>query len=339
MKPNPDAVGAQIEQSRIAMEENWRQRWVQVLEKEVALKEKESSKRPPLWTTPAGLAILGGLLTLVTGIITNFVQNQNAQAAKRQELQSALIQKAIERAPDHQAAALNLRFLWQAGLIPDYAKIPEFLAQTEVYESQEVILPSKQTFGTSGIEFHEEMPRYSLSVPDLQGAKTAQRILKIAVGEINQNIHENVSPQAVTKYWAGLGFGDDAVEQNLPWSAAFISWVLKEAGDPGGLKKSARGMDLWKSAVEKGLTFQLSEKKPQPGDLVFFCRDGNVTPDVRAGQAVVSTHPGIVYEVNNTELTVISGNSGNAVRLRAYPLMELGTDPRLIGFIRLPETP
>ena len=141
----------------------------------------------------------------------------------------------------------------------------------------------------------------------------------------------------VRKYWKGLGIAEESLQNDPPWSAAFLSWVLSEAGNPGGLKKSATGLDIWNSAVKKGLTFQLSEQLPRPGDLVFFSRDGNATDEIRKGNVPQApSNPGIVYEVSDKEMKVISGNVSNAIRLSTRPLSGLKSDVTLIGFVRLP---
>jgi Uncharacterized protein conserved in bacteria (DUF2272) len=338
MKPNDEELQSKIEQSRIEMEDHWRRRWVKVMEGELSLKEKEVSKPTPIWTTTPGVAVIGAVITLVTGFVTNFVQNQSALTAKRQELQSDLIQKAIERAPDHKAAALNLNFLWQAGLIPDYIKIPEFVEKSGLLSNESTGLPSKQTFGAHlSLVPPDEIPNYDLRVPKSAVSKMAQKVLAIAVAEINKNIHESASHDAVQKYWAGLGLQEDVLQENLPWNGAFISWVLSEAGNPGELKKSAMGMEIWNSAVAKVMTFQMGEKTPQPGDLIFFSLMNNATSEMRAGRGTGSSSSGIVYEVSENEMSVISGNSNNAVRLKKHPLSELKSDPRLIGFVRLPD--
>ena len=109
------------------------------------------------WGSTSGLAVIGGVLTLLAAIFGNLIQGSYStlshkeeakaqMALERHKFQSDLIQKAIERAEDTDAAAINLNFLWKAGLISDYDKIPGVLKRADQKEGG-FSLPSRQTFG------------------------------------------------------------------------------------------------------------------------------------------------------------------------------------------------
>ena len=111
-----------------------------------------SNKAASLWKSPAFLAVFGGMLTLITAIITSSIQGCHSATERRSEhesqlameqkkFQSELIQKAIERAKNNQDAAINLKFLWDAGLISEYDQIPKLV------EDSGSLLPSSETFG------------------------------------------------------------------------------------------------------------------------------------------------------------------------------------------------
>jgi V8-like Glu-specific endopeptidase len=132
---------------------------------ELELKRKKTAMKDvdevhmPTWKTGSGLAIVGAFITLFTAVFTNFIQgcnnsNQRQQehatqlTIERQKFQSDLIQKAIERAEDNNAAAVNLNFLWAAGLIPDYDKIPKVLRESG-HKDSSTTLPSRMTYSSS----------------------------------------------------------------------------------------------------------------------------------------------------------------------------------------------
>lgn len=88
---------------------------------------------------PLMLAIVGGSLTLLTSIVTNYLtasatrdaderKGMQAREAEARALQSDLI-KTFLKTPDSKTARDNLTFLIESGLIPDHEKrIKEYLA-------------------------------------------------------------------------------------------------------------------------------------------------------------------------------------------------------------------
>ena len=87
---------------------------------------------------PMTLAIIGGVLSLITGIISTTVHLRAhleaetakaaiAEQARKEALQVELIKKFVEH-PNPANARANLLFLAQSGLLPDYGdKIEAFL--------------------------------------------------------------------------------------------------------------------------------------------------------------------------------------------------------------------
>jgi len=85
-----------------------------------------------LLANPVTIAIVGGVITLVTAVVTNYFnasETRRADAAKAQLLQEStketlqadLIKKFVE-SPRTETVRQNLRFLVDAGLIPSYAE-------------------------------------------------------------------------------------------------------------------------------------------------------------------------------------------------------------------------
>ena len=108
-----------------------------------------------------------------------------------------------------------------------------------------------------------------------------------------------------------------------PWCADFVSWVVRAAGRP-----LSGGEDGWRIAWTGGVRDWFAARgrfrerlvaDPRPGDVVWF----------------VHGHVGIVTGVRGTTLETVEGNSGNAVRARAYPRWRM--NPDIGGFGRLPD--
>ncbi len=92
-----------------------------------------------LLANPLSVAIVGGILTLMTTVVTNFLtaranreaeqsRAEQARQSAQQTLQADLIKKFVE-GPRPETVRENLRFLADSGLIPDYAaSIQKYLA-------------------------------------------------------------------------------------------------------------------------------------------------------------------------------------------------------------------
>lgn len=101
-----------------------------------------------------------------------------------------------------------------------------------------------------------------------------------------------------------------------PWSAAFISWVMKEAGagnsfsyhaaHAGYIVAAKRNTD---NNAERFWAFQAQSTSPQVGDIVCFPRENGVTYaniEVR-----MRTHGDLVVAKNGNSITVIGGNTSD----------------------------
>ncbi len=110
-------------------------------------------------------------------------------------------------------------------------------------------------------------------------------------------------------------------QDNLPWCAGFVSWVMDQAGYKE-LDYSLSAKAIYNQAKSKDML----TNDPQPGDLVAFWR---TSPSSWTG------HIGIVVEASDTHIKAIEGNVGAfpaLVREFTYPKNAI---PRLLGFIRL----
>ncbi len=127
----------------------------------------------------------------------------------------------------------------------------------------------------------------------------------------------------LTDYWL-TGTGSKRHETNwwsaVPWSAAFISWVMKKAGAGTDFKYAASHSVYTAAAKANRLAgntnmfkaFRITEVAPRIGDLVCKARAGSgaTYDNIRAG---MKTHCDIVTSVTPNQLTTIGGNVSNSV--------------------------
>lgn len=131
----------------------------------------------------------------------------------------------------------------------------------------------------------------------------------------------------VGEYWKGLGLNLDGQDTDQPWSAAFISHVVRKAGYKG-FKFAAAHAHYIRDAAAKRRTgdktapfwgFDLNEHKPQLGDLVCLWREKSVSFD-RLPSGGFKSHCDIVVEVRDREVRVLGGNVNDSVSMRSFPL-------------------
>ncbi len=126
-------------------------------------------------------------------------------------------------------------------------------------------------------------------------------------------------------YWATGArvtriFGESNWWSAHPWSAAFISWIMRKAGAGNAFRYAAAHAVYIKAAKDNRLAnnanpfkaYRLREVRPQIGDLVCKSRAGSGAnyDNIRAGH---KTHCDIVTEVHPGRLTTMGGNVGNSV--------------------------
>ena len=124
-------------------------------------------------------------------------------------------------------------------------------------------------------------------------------------------------------YWftgTGIRWSEPEWWSKYPWSAAFISWVMRRAGAGSAFAYSAGHADYISAAKANRLAgnsnpfkaYRLTEAQPRIGDLVCKSRAGsNATYDsIRPGLA---THCDIVTDVRPGRLTTIGGNLSDSV--------------------------
>lgn len=130
--------------------------------------------------------------------------------------------------------------------------------------------------------------------------------------------------QRVGVYWRnGLFMGWTGKDTDEAWSAAFISWVMREAGLGNSFQYSEWHAHYINQAIDgraagdQDLAFwgyRLTERAPQVGDLVCYRRQDDVAFWQRP--ETYKSHCDLVVEVRPGEIDVIGGNVQDSVTLK-----------------------
>lgn len=131
----------------------------------------------------------------------------------------------------------------------------------------------------------------------------------------------------VGKYWRAVGDLSSDGRTDKAWSAAFISYVLKECNVANKFRGSGRHSDYISQAIrdfndKADVAYwcqRLEECKPGIGDIVCWAREDGVDYDHQKG-GQYKGHCDFVVEVGPTEIQVIGGNVGQSVTKRPLAL-------------------
>lgn len=143
---------------------------------------------------------------------------------------------------------------------------------------------------------------------------------------------DNVVTQALTNYWGAVGL--NGPNCGTAWSAAFISYVIKEAGQTG-FPYSANHNNYIVSIRDGNISDWKAYKSSDPtngvlqvGDIVCHGADANWNPQTRdlsefaAGQ---NTHCDCVVAINGSQVVSIGGNVADTVGNSNFTLKSDGT--------------
>lgn len=145
-------------------------------------------------------------------------------------------------------------------------------------------------------------------------AKGSQRdrIVQIAISQIGYKEGSGNN----TKY--GKWYGSN----NNPWCVMFISWCADQAGIPKDIvpkMASTTGMADWYNNKKRFFTREMYI--PQPGDIIFFTKDGS-----KGGL----NHTGLVVGLSGATLYTVEGNYSDSVVKREY--INYLTNSKIYGF-------
>ncbi len=193
-----------------------------------------------------------------------------------------------------------------------------------------------------------------LSAPQLMGTTNALRaqIVKVTLAELNkwgQGTKKENDPairSTLESYWGAVMKSQaairDAIDTRAAWSAAFISWVMEQAGAGSAFRPSSAhtryiaAAKKYREAGDKSKfwAYRTTEAIAEVGDLV--CRDrkpagketcaGTTYDNVSRGGVA---HADLVVAINptNHKMTVVGGNVDNSVKARVVQLTPDGRLP------------
>ncbi|QGZ90941.1 DUF2272 domain-containing protein [Microcystis aeruginosa] len=141
---------------------------------------------------------------------------------------------------------------------------------------------------------------------------------------------ENGFWQRIVKYWKeGLNrtdIDDPTDVGNVPWSAAFISWIMTKAGAADKFKRDASHSVYIRDSVKKRkdqvinapfVAFKIDEVTPEIGDLVCAPRQSGVTYDTTDNYI---SHCDLVVAKRTNEIDIIGGNVSDSVTQKTLKL-------------------
>jgi hypothetical protein len=189
--------------------------------------------------------------------------------------------------------------------------------------SHEIIQPSSQAFGSKS--FQQRLADIARQEWELFGRGTKKE-------------KQEGFWQRIGVYWReGVGVNLDGRNSN-PWSAAFISWVLKTAGAGNRFKYSARHSVYIRDAIAKRKNndpnaafkgYRINEVAPQVGDLVCASRGIDVGKVGYDTTRDYQSHCDIVVAIKPGRIDLIGGNVGNSVSLKTLTVDSQGKITKL----------
>ncbi len=133
----------------------------------------------------------------------------------------------------------------------------------------------------------------------------------------------------VREMWAAIGEPYDGRStysngEDVPWSAAFISWVVRRGGEAYANFRFSSGHSVFvNNAIKARITgrtdkpfwgYRITEEKPALGDIIQRNRGGNTFSFSYAeNHAQYASHSDIVVEVKEDVVRVLGGNVSNTV--------------------------
>ena len=170
--------------------------------------------------------------------------------------------------------------------------------------------------------------KYSGSVAVTSNTSTANQGCGSAISQGSTASVVLVAQQELAAY-TGIG-GDKYIlgsDKSIPWCAAFVSYVLKQAGvtftggagENGYYIPSVASVRSYFEASPNTYHPARSGYVPQPGDIVIF----------QEGIEPWASHVNIVISVDGSKMTTIGGNEGNKV---SQNVISNYNDPYITGF-------
>lgn len=144
--------------------------------------------------------------------------------------------------------------------------------------------------------------------------------------------------QRVGDYWKqGVNRNLDGRDRGTPWSAAFISWVMRKAGAGNQFKYSSLHADYIRDAIQKRKIndknaafkgYKVEEYAPKVGDLVCQSRGKDAWRVGYDTTRSYSSHCDLVVSTKPGQIDVIGGNVSDSVGRKTYKTDATGKLPK-----------
>ena len=139
-------------------------------------------------------------------------------------------------------------------------------------------------------------------------------------------VKERAAPQRIQAYWASVGHPERSGLDDVPWSAAFISWDVQSAGVPREQFCPSQTHTIYvERLVERArhegaalIPRRPNERRPQVGDLICASRNGSgaTLDNLNRGAG----HCDLVVVVRPGTVEAIGGNVDDTVSRSIFPL-------------------
>lgn len=132
----------------------------------------------------------------------------------------------------------------------------------------------------------------------------------------------------IGEYWRAIGLKLDGRNRDQPWSAAFISYVVRRAGGYDGFLYAPSHSIYVNAAINHKINgaphpfwgFRITEHAPAPGDMVCRWRETQITYDKAQNSKYFKSHCDIVVAVEGNQVITIGGNVADSVSITRYPI-------------------
>ena len=119
---------------------------------------------------------------------------------------------------------------------------------------------------------------------------------------------------------------EDGFNNEYPWSAAFVSWVMKASGADSFPANASHSNYIIETTINREVdpkedftAWALGEQKPEPSDIVCANR-GNSNATYGNVSSGMPLHCDIVTKVNSDTIEVVGGNISNRVERKTLSL-------------------
>jgi hypothetical protein len=169
-------------------------------------------------------------------------------------------------------------------------------------------------------------------VSDVREALVAEVIKQWLRFEKGQGLeHQDPFFKFIGEMWRAIGSDLDGKDRDTPWSAAAISFVVRNTGDTFPIYKKfkfagAHSRYIHDSIVKRKQSdsntpfwgFRLHEKQPQIGDIVCKSRETPRDFDDAAVSDAFKSHTDVIVSVSSDFVLAIGGNVGQSVNITRY---------------------